>query len=86
VKGPLRWNKLVDAVQDHIASLNFAYRVDLREKDVTYLNALGSFVDAHTLECVDKKVCGGHVSTRVAVGLAGVPPRTNARPLLRTSL
>ncbi len=52
----MEWNKLVDAVQDYIASLNFGYRVELREKAVTYINALGSFVDANTLECVDKKV------------------------------
>lgn len=55
-KGALDWNKLVDAVQDYIASLNFAYRVELKDKSVTYINALGSFVDAHTLECADKKV------------------------------
>ena len=41
--------------QDHIASLNWGYRTELREKSVTYLNAYASFIDAHTLRAVDKK-------------------------------
>lgn len=49
------WDKLVDAVSDYISSINFGYRVELREKSVTYKNALGSFVDPHSIECVDKK-------------------------------
>ena len=49
------WSKMVAAVQDHISSLNFGYRVSLREKNVEYKNALGAFVDAHTLSLTDKK-------------------------------
>ena len=44
------WEKLVTAVQDHIGSLNWGYRVQLREKRVTYLNAYATFVDDHTLK------------------------------------
>lgn len=50
-------------MQDHIGSLNWGYRVSLREKNVTYINALGSFVDAHTIKTVDKRgreVCQIH--------------------------
>ncbi|TEB20016.1 thioredoxin-disulfide reductase, partial [Perkinsus sp. BL_2016] len=43
------WGKLVSGVQDHIASLNFGYRVALKDAKVTYLNALGEFKDAHTI-------------------------------------
>jgi hypothetical protein len=43
-------------MQDYIASLNFGYKVQLREKHVDYKNVLGSFLDPHTIECVDKKV------------------------------
>lgn len=46
--------KMVNAVQDHIGSLNWGYRVALREKNVNYLNAYGVFVDPHTLECTDR--------------------------------
>jgi hypothetical protein len=41
--------------QDHIGSLNWGYRVALREKNVTYINAYGTFIDAHTIKTVDKK-------------------------------
>ena len=40
---------------NHIRSLNFKYRVAFREKEVTYLNKLGTFIDAHTIEATDKK-------------------------------
>lgn len=42
-------------MQDHIASLNFGYRTELRSKNVTYLNELASFLDGNTIECVDGK-------------------------------
>jgi hypothetical protein len=38
------WITLRERVQDHIKSLNFGYRVELRENGVTYLNKLGSFL------------------------------------------
>ena len=37
-------------VQSHIGSLNWGYRVQLREKRVPYLNAYAQFVDEHTLK------------------------------------
>lgn len=43
------WGKMVAAIQDHIGSLNFGYRNTLRDNNVTYMNAYGSFVDAHTI-------------------------------------
>eukprot|EP00741_Cyanophora_paradoxa_P008397 tig00001307_g8124.t1 len=49
------WTKMVEGVQDHIGSLNWGYRVALRDNKVDYFNALGSFVDAHTVECTDRK-------------------------------
>ena len=45
----LKWNELVQAVQDHIGSLNWGYRVQLRDMNVTYVNSLGKFVDDHTI-------------------------------------
>ena len=44
------WETMKNAIQDHIASLNWGYRVALREKNVKYLNASGSFVGPHTLK------------------------------------
>lgn len=41
---------MVQAVQEHIGSLNWGYRVALREKKVNYLNAFAQFVDPHTIK------------------------------------
>lgn len=39
-------------MQNHIGSLNWGYRVALRDKNVKYSNSYGEFVDPHTV-----KVC-----------------------------
>lgn len=44
------WEAMTSAVNDHIASLNWGYRVELREKNVTYLNAFGEFIGDHKLK------------------------------------
>ena len=49
------WTKMVEEVQNHIGSLNWGYRVDLREKKVIYLNEYAQFVDNHKLTTTDKK-------------------------------
>lgn len=68
------WKVLKDNIQNYIRSLNFKYRVRLREKSVTYLNQLARFVDAHTIECTDKK---GRVTTltssRFVIATGGRP-------------
>jgi thioredoxin reductase (NADPH) len=46
----LDWEMLTEAVQDHIGSLNWGYRVALREEKVEYINAYAMFIDDHTLE------------------------------------
>ena len=48
------WEKMVTGIQEYIGSLNWGYRVALRDSNVTYLNAKGVFVDAHTLQCTKK--------------------------------
>jgi thioredoxin/glutathione reductase (selenoprotein) len=68
------WDTLKNNVQNHIRGLNFKYRVDLREKEVTYLNQLGSFLDEHTLETVDKKGNKGTVTfSRCLIAVGGRP-------------
>lgn len=49
------WNKMVEGIQNHIGSLNWGYRVALRDKKVDYLNAYATFVDDHTLKTVDRR-------------------------------
>ena len=45
-----KWEKMVENIQAHIASLNWGYRTALRKKSVKYLNALTEFVDPHTIK------------------------------------
>ena len=48
---------MVEAVQNHIGGLNWGYRVALRDKQVTYLNAYALFVDKNTVKvCVTGKL------------------------------
>lgn len=49
------WQTLKTAVQDHIGSLNWNYRVQLRDKSVTYINGFAEFVDPHTVKTVNKR-------------------------------
>ncbi|KAL7427046.1 hypothetical protein ACHAXM_000691 [Skeletonema potamos] len=72
------WEMLKQNVQNHIRGLNFKYRVDLREKEVTYLNLLGKFVDAHTIETVDKKGNVDKVTfSRCIIAVGGRPTPLN---------
>ena len=43
------WEVMIEAIQSHIGSLNWGYRVALRDKNVKYINALATLVDAHTI-------------------------------------
>lgn len=71
---PHSWETLKQNVQNHIRGLNFKYRVDLREKEVTYLNMLGSFVDEHTIETLDKKGNRGTITfSRCLIAVGGRP-------------
>lgn len=45
---------LVGTVQNYVKSMNWGYRVQLKSKNVSYINAFGSFADAHTIRAVEK--------------------------------
>ncbi|CAM2097849.1 unnamed protein product [Caretta caretta] len=49
------WETMTEAVQNYIGSLNWGYRVSLREKEVTYENAYGEFVGPHTIKATNNK-------------------------------
>ena len=40
-------------LQNHIGSLNWGYRVALRDKEVKYSNSYGEFIDSHTVKVLD---------------------------------
>ena len=49
------WSKMVEGVQSHIGSLNWGYRVALRDKNVKYINALATLEDAHTIKVRERE-------------------------------
>ncbi|TKR67995.1 hypothetical protein L596_024052 [Steinernema carpocapsae] len=49
------WVRMRDSIQDYIASLNWGYRVQLREKSVNYINAYGTFTGPHEISAKNKK-------------------------------
>uniref|UniRef100_A0A1I7W0T0 thioredoxin-disulfide reductase (NADPH) n=1 Tax=Loa loa TaxID=7209 RepID=A0A1I7W0T0_LOALO len=51
----LNWHQLKNAIQNHITSLNWAYRVQLRERSVTYMNSYATFTGSHELSVKNKK-------------------------------
>ncbi|XP_009282711.1 PREDICTED: thioredoxin reductase 3 [Aptenodytes forsteri] len=57
------WEVMVEAIQNYIGSLNWGYRVSLREKSVTYLNSYGEFIEPHKIKATNRK---GQVSYHTA--------------------
>jgi thioredoxin reductase (NADPH) len=49
------WEIMVDQVQRYIKSLNFQYRVALRDADVKYINGLGEFSGPHSVKVTEFK-------------------------------
>ncbi|XP_035436670.2 thioredoxin reductase 1, mitochondrial isoform X1 [Spodoptera frugiperda] len=45
----INWGSLTESVQNHIKSVNWVTRVDLRDKKIEYINGLGEFKDSHTI-------------------------------------
>jgi len=68
------WNKLVDGVRNYIKSLNFGYKVQLRERNVKYINSLGSLLDEHTIKAVNKKGKEQTITAeRILIAVGGRP-------------
>ncbi|CAC5419494.1 TXNRD [Mytilus coruscus] len=51
----LDWNKMSELVQNYVKSLNWGHRVQLKDKNVEYINAYGTLLDANTIKYVDSK-------------------------------
>lgn len=69
------WEKMVEEIGNYIGSLNWGYRVALREKKVTYLNEFAKFVDPHTLKTVNKKKVEKSVTAKDFIIATGGRPR-----------
>lgn len=44
------WDTMKTAVNNYIGSLNWGYRVSLRDKNVNYVNSYAEFVEPHKIK------------------------------------
>ncbi|KAM7006305.1 thioredoxin reductase 3 isoform 1-T1 [Tautogolabrus adspersus] len=49
------WDTMKTAVNNYIGSLNWGYRVALRDKNVNYINAYAEFVEPHKVKATNKR-------------------------------
>uniref|UniRef100_A0A3Q2Y0K6 thioredoxin-disulfide reductase (NADPH) n=1 Tax=Hippocampus comes TaxID=109280 RepID=A0A3Q2Y0K6_HIPCM len=49
------WETMKTAINDYIGSLNWGYRVALRDKNVNYVNAYAEFVEPHKIKALNKR-------------------------------
>ncbi|XP_052872284.1 thioredoxin reductase 1, mitochondrial-like [Anopheles cruzii] len=69
------WVSLVESVQNHIKSVNWVTRVELREQKVEYLNGVGRFKDPHTVVAVLKDQTERELLTKCVLIAVGGRPR-----------
>ena len=68
------WETMRENIQNHIGSLNFNYRVQLRDKKVDYINAYAQFVDKHTLLATYKNGKTKEITAKnIVVAVGGRP-------------
>ncbi|CAK8676960.1 thioredoxin reductase 2, mitochondrial-like [Clavelina lepadiformis] len=65
------WNALSNTIQQYVRSLNWGHKVQLMQRNVSYFNAKGQFVDNNTIKAIDKTkketlICGDKIV--IAVG------------------
>ncbi|KAM9325543.1 thioredoxin reductase 3 [Gastrophryne carolinensis] len=69
------WDIMIENVQNYIGSLNWGYRVSLRDKNVRYENAYGEFVEAHKIKATNKKGKESFFTAEKFVVATGERPR-----------
>lgn len=57
------WEKMVNNINNHIRSINWGYKTDLRQRGITFYEKFATFEDKHTINLEDKK---GKVETVTA--------------------
>jgi thioredoxin reductase (NADPH) len=67
-----------DNIQSHIGSLNWNYRVQLRDKKVEYINAYGEFVDSHKVLVTYKNGKTKEITAKnIVIAVGGRPKYPN---------
>lgn len=69
------WDHLVERIQSNIKGSNWKYRVELREKQVKYINAYARFLDQHTVELEDKKGDKSQITGETFIIATGERPK-----------
>ncbi|XP_067855450.1 thioredoxin reductase 1, cytoplasmic-like [Heptranchias perlo] len=69
------WAKMKEAIHNYIGSLNWGYRVALRDNDVTYVNAYGEFVGPHKIKATNKKGKETFYTAKTFIVATGERPR-----------
>lgn len=67
------WETLRENVQNHIKSVNWVTRVDLRDKKVEYINGMGVFKDAHTIHTIVKNTERTLTAKYILIAVGGRP-------------
>jgi len=83
------WQRMSQTVTNYIKSLNWGYKVQLKEYGITYIKAFASFADAHTVEFEKRKKTQRASAKYIVLAMGGRPkiPRSveNAKELAITS-
>uniref|UniRef100_A0A8C5WDD6 thioredoxin-disulfide reductase (NADPH) n=1 Tax=Leptobrachium leishanense TaxID=445787 RepID=A0A8C5WDD6_9ANUR len=69
------WDTMRDEIQNYIGSLNWGYRVALRDKSVRYENAYGEFVEPHKIKATNRKGKASFYTAEKFVVATGERPR-----------
>ncbi|CAB3980717.1 thioredoxin reductase 3 [Paramuricea clavata] len=69
------WQTMKEAIQNYIGSLNWGYRVALRDKGVKYLNAHGELIDAHKIKTTNNRGKVTEITAETIVLATGERPR-----------
>ncbi|XP_007893485.1 thioredoxin reductase 1, cytoplasmic isoform X2 [Callorhinchus milii] len=69
------WTTMKEAIQNYIGSLNWGYRVNLRENNVTYVNSYAEFVGPHKIKATNKKGKETFYTTKTVIVATGERPR-----------
>jgi thioredoxin/glutathione reductase (selenoprotein) len=74
------WEKLIQSVNMYIRKLNWNYKTELRDNQVTYYNAFAKFIDKHTLELTNKAGEVQRVSAKYILIACGGRPSLGGYP------
>uniref|UniRef100_A0A0A9YCV8 thioredoxin-disulfide reductase (NADPH) n=1 Tax=Lygus hesperus TaxID=30085 RepID=A0A0A9YCV8_LYGHE len=70
----INWTSLVEAVQNHVKSVNWTTRVLLRDKKIEYINGFGTLMDPNTVKATLKNGSEKILSTEhVIIAVGGRP-------------